>query len=153
MLFQIVDPKSLWVEAYDYGDTDPATLKHATAIGAGNVAMKLTLPGLEPHAATAGDRAAIRDRRPAAVDPRRPARHRHGATRRHRRPASSSTATPSCAAAMARPSSGAMSSRSMFEARPVRTEPFDATHVLIAAGIGDGERIVVRGAELINQIR
>ena len=29
-----------------------------------------------------------------------------------------------------------------FEARPVRTEPFDATHVLVAAGIGDGERIV-----------
>jgi len=35
----------------------------------------------------------------------------------------------------------------------VRTEPFDATRVLIAAGIGEGERIVVRGAELINQIR
>jgi hypothetical protein len=41
----------------------------------------------------------------------------------------------------------------VFEARPVRTEPFDATHVLVAAGVGDGERIVIRGAELINQVR
>ena len=40
-----------------------------------------------------------------------------------------------------------------FEARPVRTEPFDAAHVLVPAGIGDGDRIAVRGAELINQIR
>ena len=40
-----------------------------------------------------------------------------------------------------------------FEPRPVRTEPFDATHVIIAAGVADGDRIVVRGAELINQIR
>jgi hypothetical protein len=39
-----------------------------------------------------------------------------------------------------------------FEARPVRIEPFDATRVLIAAGIGEGDRIVAGGAELINQI-
>ena len=40
-----------------------------------------------------------------------------------------------------------------FEARPVRTEPFDAARVVVRAGIGEGERIVVRGAELINQVR
>jgi hypothetical protein len=40
-----------------------------------------------------------------------------------------------------------------FEPRPIRTEPFDAMRVLIVAGIANGERIVVRGAELINQIR
>ena len=40
-----------------------------------------------------------------------------------------------------------------FEARPVRTEPFDAANVLIAAGVESGDRIVTRGAELINQIR
>jgi multidrug efflux pump subunit AcrA (membrane-fusion protein) len=39
-----------------------------------------------------------------------------------------------------------------FGARPVRIEPVDATHVLIAAGVAEGDRIVVRGAELINQI-
>jgi hypothetical protein len=39
-----------------------------------------------------------------------------------------------------------------FGARAVRMEPFDATRVLIAAGIGDGERIVIGGAELVHQI-
>jgi len=40
-----------------------------------------------------------------------------------------------------------------FEPRPVRTLPFDADRVMIVAGASDGDRIVVRGAELINQIR
>jgi hypothetical protein len=36
---------SLWVEAYDYGDTDPAKLKHATAVGASGASMKLEFEG------------------------------------------------------------------------------------------------------------
>jgi membrane fusion protein, heavy metal efflux system len=40
-----------------------------------------------------------------------------------------------------------------FEARPVRTEAFDATRLVISAGLSEGERVVTRGAELINQIR
>jgi multidrug efflux pump subunit AcrA (membrane-fusion protein) len=40
-----------------------------------------------------------------------------------------------------------------FDPRPVRIEPFDAANVVIVAGIASGERIVTRGAELINQIR
>jgi ABC-type phosphonate transport system ATPase subunit len=35
----------------------------------------------------------------------------------------------------------------------VRTEPFDATRLVIRAGVDAGERIVIRGAETINQIR
>lgn len=40
-----------------------------------------------------------------------------------------------------------------FEARPVRTEPLDGERVLIAAGIDAGKRIVVQGAELVGQVR
>lgn len=40
-----------------------------------------------------------------------------------------------------------------FEARPVRTEPLDGEHVLIAAGITAGKRIVVQGAELVGHVR
>ena len=40
-----------------------------------------------------------------------------------------------------------------FEARPVRTEPLDGARVLIAAGIAAGKRIVVRGAELVGHVR
>jgi hypothetical protein len=40
-----------------------------------------------------------------------------------------------------------------FDPRPVRIEPLDATRVIIASGVKEGERIVVRGADLVNQIR
>jgi hypothetical protein len=40
-----------------------------------------------------------------------------------------------------------------FDSRPVRTEPFDAMRMIVRAGVAQGERIVVRGAELINQVR
>jgi membrane fusion protein, heavy metal efflux system len=40
-----------------------------------------------------------------------------------------------------------------FEPREVRVTPLDATRVLISAGVGQGRRIVVQGAELLNQVR
>ena len=40
-----------------------------------------------------------------------------------------------------------------FVAREVRVEALDGTHVLIIAGIPPGRRVVTQGAELLNQIR
>jgi membrane fusion protein, heavy metal efflux system len=40
-----------------------------------------------------------------------------------------------------------------FEARPVRIEPLDGERVLIVAGIDAGKRIVVQGAELVGHVR
>ncbi len=40
-----------------------------------------------------------------------------------------------------------------FEPRPVRIEPLDGQRVLIAAGLAAGKRVVVQGAELLDQIR
>ncbi|HEY8580196.1 MAG TPA: efflux RND transporter periplasmic adaptor subunit, partial [Beijerinckiaceae bacterium] len=40
-----------------------------------------------------------------------------------------------------------------FAPRPVRVEPLDAARVLVAAGVTAGGRIVTRGAELLNQVR
>jgi cobalt-zinc-cadmium efflux system membrane fusion protein len=40
-----------------------------------------------------------------------------------------------------------------FEPRPVRTEPLDGERVLIAAGLTPGKRIVVQGAELVGHVR
>jgi membrane fusion protein, heavy metal efflux system len=40
-----------------------------------------------------------------------------------------------------------------FEPRPVRTQPFDATRLIIAAGVTERERVITRGADLVNQIR
>jgi membrane fusion protein, heavy metal efflux system len=40
-----------------------------------------------------------------------------------------------------------------FTAAPVRTEPLDAARVLVRAGLTAGERVVVQGAGLVNQVR
>ena len=40
-----------------------------------------------------------------------------------------------------------------FARRAVRVEPLDGERVLILAGIEDSKRIVIQGAELIDQIR
>ena len=152
VLFQVVDPDSLWVEAYDYGDSDPATLKHATAIGPANVALELGFEGwsrtLQQQAtvlrfAIVAPPASIRIGQPVTVTAQRRETARGIIIGRD---------------AVVRGGSGESIvwrhiEAELFEPRAVRTEPFDATRVLIAAGIGEGERIVVRGAELINQIR
>ena len=40
-----------------------------------------------------------------------------------------------------------------FESRIVRVEPLDAERVLVLDGLQPGKRVVVQGAELLNQIR
>lgn len=41
----------------------------------------------------------------------------------------------------------------LFVPRPVRMEALDAERVLVTGGIEPGERVVVRGAPLVNQVR
>lgn len=40
-----------------------------------------------------------------------------------------------------------------FEPREVQVEPLDAARVLVVSGVGPGKRIVTQGAELLNQVR
>ncbi len=152
VLFQIIDPNSLWVEAYQYGDSDPASLGPATALAGGSEPMKLLFQGwsraLQQQATVlqfsiVNPPSSIRVGQPVTI------------TAQGGETASGIVVDRD---AVVRGSNGeTMVWRHVdpeyFEPRPVRTEPFDATHSLIVAGVGDGERIVVRGAELINQIR
>ncbi|MBA2124962.1 hypothetical protein DLM45_01810 [Hyphomicrobium methylovorum] len=41
----------------------------------------------------------------------------------------------------------------VFRPVPVRTLPLDGTRVLVVAGLEDGDRVAVQGAEFINQVR
>jgi multidrug efflux pump subunit AcrA (membrane-fusion protein) len=41
----------------------------------------------------------------------------------------------------------------IYAARPVRIEPLDGQNVLVAAGLQSGKRIVVQGAELLDHVR
>ncbi len=152
VLFQIVDPSSLWIEAYDYGDNDPAALEHATAVGGGNVAMKLSLQG---WSRTLQQQATVLNF--AISDPTPSLRVGQPVTVTAQRGETISGVVIDSDAVVRGSNGESIVWRHVepeyFEARPVRTEPFDATHVIVAAGLGDGDRIVVRGAELINQVR
>jgi hypothetical protein len=152
VLFQIVDPNSLWVEAYDYGSNDPTSLERATAVAGAGGAMKL---GFQGWSRTLQQQATVLQF--AIVDPPSTLRVGQPVTVM----AQSSSTTMGIVLdrdAIVRGGNGEIIvwrhlEPEYFEAHPVRTEPFDATHFLVVGGIGDNERIVIRGAELINQIR
>lgn len=152
VLFQIVDPKVLWIEAYDYAGVDPAKLGQATAVAGDNTAMELSFEGwsrtLQQQAtvlqfAIINPPVSIRVGQPVTVTARQ------GET---------TTGIVIDRDAVVRGTNGETivwrhHDPELFEARTVRTQPFDATHTLIEAGLDMGERIVNRGAEMINQIR
>ena len=152
MLFQVVDPKAFWVEALIYGTVDASSLADATAIATGGQTMPLAFRGfsraLQHHASLVHF---------AVSEPP---------------PALSIGQPVTVVAKSGAPVTGIVVPREAvvrsgngeaivwlhveperFEPRPVRTQPFDATRVVVAAGVTEGERVVTRGADLINQIR
>jgi RND family efflux transporter MFP subunit len=152
MLFQVVDPAAFWVEALVYGAVDATSLAEATAVGTSGQTMPLTFRGfsraLQQHASLVQF---------AISDP----------------PSTLSVGQPvTVVAKSGAPITGIVIPREAvvrsgngeaivwlhveperFEPRPVRTQPFDAAHLVVAAGVSDGERVVIRGADLINQVR
>jgi len=151
-LFQIIDPGSLMVEALVFDQLNPDSVHEATASVGSDAAIQLKFMGrsralqqqysllqfqildVQAHLnagapvtviATAGEPAT------GIVLPR---------------------------AALAQAPSGqtvVFSHREpeVFVPRPVRVEPLDSDNVLVTAGIAEGERIVVRNAPLLNQVR
>jgi RND family efflux transporter MFP subunit len=152
VVFQIVDPKGLWVEALVYGEVDPAKVTGASASAADGTPLNLTFQGFSK---TLQQQATIVqfavENPPASLAVGQPVT----VTARN---GSSVSGIILPRDAVVRGGNGEPvvwrhSEPERFEARPVRTEPFDATRLVVRAGLSDGERIVVRGSELINQIR
>ncbi len=152
VLFEIVDPSGLWVEALIYGEADPASLAEASATSGEGAPMKLTFQGFSPTqrgqatvvqfaiqnppdglgvgqplrvVATSGDaKVAMVLPREAVV---RSANGEH-IVWRHDAPEA-------------------------FSSVPVRIAPLDGGRVVVSAGIEKGARIVTSAANLVNQIR
>ncbi len=152
VLLQIVDPAGLWIEALSYGDVDLSQLDGASALLPGGKPLSLSLRGigraLQQQATLV--HFAVEDP-PATVAIGQPVRvtARNGAS-------VSGIILPRDA--VVRGGNGEAlvwrhTDPERFEPRPVRTEPFDATRLVIRSGVAPGERIVVRGAEHLNQIR
>ena len=152
VLFQIADPKSLWVEALAYDDIGLRGPDAATAMAANGQPIALSFLGtsraLRQHASIVH-----------FAIPEPPAGLNIG------QPLNVMTQSGAPVAGLIFPRDAVVRSSNgenivwlhtapeRFEPKPVRVLPIDATRVIVAAGINEGERVVVRGTDLINQIR
>ena len=152
VLFQIIDPKGLLVEALAYGEVDPAKLTGASAVAADGTALKLVFKGFSralQQQATSIQFTVEDPPTNLAVGQPMTVMARNGAV---------VTAIILPREAVVRGGNGETlvwrhTEAERFEAKPVRTEPFDAARLIVRTGVDEGDRVVTRGAELINQIR
>ena len=150
MIFQIVDPKNLWVEALSF---DALTAgQHASARLPDGRTFALTYQGsgladrnqaIPVQFAIQGDASGLRVGQFLTV-----LASTEGQL--------SGLALPR--AAVVRTGNGQdvvyeHTTAERYEARQVRIEPLDGNRVLIAGGLGPGKRVVVQGAELLDQVR
>jgi membrane fusion protein, heavy metal efflux system len=152
VLFQIADPKSLWVEALAYGEIDLSAPGEATAVGHSGQPIALSYLGtsraLRQHASVVH-----------FAIPEPPTGLNIGQHLTVMVQGGTSVAGLIFPRdAVVRNSNGENTvwlhtAPERFEPRPVRVLPVDATRVLVAAGLNERERVVVRAADLINQIR
>ncbi|MEN3236947.1 efflux RND transporter periplasmic adaptor subunit [Methylobacterium ajmalii] len=150
MVFQIVDPNRLWVEALSFDALTAA--QNATARLADGRTLKLAYQGtgladrnqaIPVQFAVQGDATGLRVGQFVTV---------LAGTDTEQ----SGLALPR--AAVVRTGNGQdvvyeHTTAERFEARPVRVEPLDGGRVLVAEGIGPGKRVVTQGAELLDQVR
>ncbi|TGD97700.1 efflux RND transporter periplasmic adaptor subunit [Methylobacterium nonmethylotrophicum] len=150
MVFQIVDPKSLWVEALSFDALGGA--ENASARLADGRTLPLTYRGsgladrnqaIPVQFAISGDTSGLRVGQFVTVQ------------------AATTTELQGLAlprAAVVRSSNGQdviyeHTGAERYEARQVRVTPLDGNRVLVAAGLGAGKRVVTQGAELLDQVR
>ena len=151
-LFEIIDPTSLLVEALVFDQIDPDAVNEATATVGNGAAIKLKFMGrsralqqqytilqfqiLQPHALlNAGTPVTVIAFNSEGVK---------------------GIVLPRSALAQAASGQTVVFSHKepeVFQPRTVRVEPFDSENVLIMSGIDAGERIVVRNALLLSQVR
>jgi hypothetical protein len=151
-LFQIIDPASLLVEALVFDQINPDAVAEATAVAGQAPAIKLKFMGrsraLQQQYSVlqfeiVGSPASLNAGAPVTV------------IAANGEPA---TGIVLPRAALAQAPNGqtvvfAHREPEVFVPRAVRTEPFDADRVLVTGGIAAGEKIVVRNAPLLNQVR
>ena len=152
VLFQIVDPKSLWIEALVFDQIDPDAVNAATARLPDGQSATLRLVGRSRSLQLQSTQLQFEIENP-------PASLSVGA------PVSVIAATGEPVTAIILPRSSVTQAPNgqmvvfqhkepeSFIPRPVRVEAFDADRLLIIGGIEAGERIVIRNAPLVNQVR
>ncbi|WP_375409424.1 efflux RND transporter periplasmic adaptor subunit [uncultured Methylobacterium sp.] len=150
VLFQIVDPRRLWVEALSFDTLAAAQDASARLADGRSLALGYQGSGLVDRNqavpvqfAVTGDTAGVRIGQFVTV----------------------LAATDTAREGLALPRSAVVRtangqdvvyehvSAERFVARPVRVEPLDGARILVAEGVGPGRRVVTQGAELLDQVR
>lgn len=149
ILFQILDPAHLWVEALSF-NAMPAGLKASARTSDGRrLSLDFIGAGFADRNQAAPVNFSIRD----------PAGLRLGqfvSVFAETSEATAGLAAPR-ASVVRRPNGESIVyehvSAERFEARIVRTQPLDGDNVLVVDGLPAGRRIVTQAAELLNQVR
>ncbi|WP_193753360.1 efflux RND transporter periplasmic adaptor subunit [Aureimonas ureilytica] len=150
VVFYIVDPARLWVEALAYGSS--GAFSAASATGAGTEGLSLRFEG-----AGFADRAQALPVQFSVEGGAKGLRLGQMLTvLAETEETQTGVALPRTS--VLRGSNGQdivflHTGAERFEPREVRVQPLDAERVLVAAGIEAGSRVVTEGAELLNQIR
>lgn len=152
VLFEIADPQGIWVEALAYDDLDLSGPVEAAATGSEGTPFALSYLGssrtLRQHASVVH-----------FSIPEPPSDLRIG------QPVTVLVQGGAAKQGLVFPRDAVVKSSNgenivwvhvapeRFEPRSVRIEPLDARKVIVAAGLNASDRVVVRGADLVNQIR
>jgi cobalt-zinc-cadmium efflux system membrane fusion protein len=152
-LFEIVDPKRLWIEAIGIAGTDDESeMSEATAVDAEGHRIPLTFVGRAPALRQQALPLLFRVDEPHAslgIGGTIKVLVQHGAP-------VEGVIVPDAAVVRATnglPQVWIKVAPERFAPRPVRTAPLDGERVLVTSGLGKGDRVVVEAAELINQVR
>ena len=156
VLFQIVDPDHLWIEALAFDSASAASIEKS-----GKDALAQTADGRKVSVSFAGRSPALRQQAvPLRFQIKRdgPALNVGESVTVHAVTDEPLEAITLPRASVVRSSTGqpivwVHVEAERFEARVVKTAPIDAERLGVMAGIDPGTRIVMRGAELINQVR
>jgi RND family efflux transporter MFP subunit len=152
-LFQIIDPTSLMVEALVFDQVDPDAVHEATARVAGDATpIKLKFLG---RSRALQQQYSLLQFKIVEAEVRLNAGSPVTVIATAGEPVTG-ILLPRAALAQAPSGQTVVFSHKepeVFVPRPVRVEPFDNDNVLVVAGIAAGERIVVKNAPLLNQVR
>lgn len=152
VLFQIVDPKAMWIEALIFDPTVPQLSDEAAATAPGGLPLKLTLIGRSRATQQLSTvvHFAVRDP-PQTLNIGSPVTV-YARTRER----VSGLVLPK-SAVVAAPSGESLvwvhSEPERFNPQAVRVRDIDGARVLVEAGLEAGDRVVTIAAELVNQVR
>ena len=150
-LFEIVNPDRLWIEAIGTELQNGHNIHAAMAVVGGEL-VPLAFIGRGPALRQQAQQVLFRIERPSSVF----AIGRPVTVIVQLKQQQSGVVVPGSAVVRAGnglPQVWELVSAERFEAIAVRTAPLDGKNVLITAGVKEGTRLVVEGAEFVNQVR